>query len=179
MLHLAVLDVAWDKSWRKIYVCIPDSELDAAEAVLENAFDSGGNIVLTAEIGSSNLEPEGALQLGVGDVVCVAPPQGGLLVRAGKKALWLAQSGAVGDSVAVSILSRYQGPEPAYGRVVAILGSTARHWKDVLALDSGDVLVLDRKLHSPVQLFLSGKLKAEGQVVVIDKRLGVRIKKLL
>ncbi|MBQ6673353.1 MAG: FliM/FliN family flagellar motor switch protein [Spirochaetia bacterium] len=179
MLHLAVLDVAWDKSWRKIYVCIPDSELDAAEAVLENAFDSGGNIVLTAEIGSSNLEPEGALQLGVGDVVCVAPPQGGLLVRAGKKALWLAQSGAVGDSVAVSILSRYQGPEPACGRVVAILGSTARHWKDVLALDSGDVLVLDRKLHSPVQLFLSGKLKAEGQVVVIDKRLGVRIKKLL
>ena len=51
--------------------------------------------------------------------------------------------------------------------------------KEVLNLDTGDLLVLDRTRMSPVPLMVAGQLKAEGQVIVIDKRLGVRIKKLL
>ena len=179
MLQLAVLNVAWDKSWRKMYICIPDSDLDAAEAVLKNAFDSDGNVLLTVEIGSSNLNIDEAAQLGIGDVVCVAPPQGGLIVRAGKKAYCLAQSGAVGDSVAASILCRYEGQDTGPGAVTALLGSARRHWKDVLALDAGDLLVLNRTRMSPVPLLVAGQPKAEGQIIVIDKRLGVRIKKLL
>ncbi len=178
-LLLAVLDVSWEKSWRKMYICIPDSDLDAVESVLKNAFDADGNVLLSVEMGSSGLDVEEAGRLGIGDVVCVAPPKGGLVVRAGKKAICLAQSGAVGDYVAVSILCRYEGQDTGTPAVSALLGRVRRHWKDVLALDSGDVLVLDRKPQSPVPLLVAGEPKAEGQVIVIDKRLGVRIKKLL
>ena len=179
MLLLAVMNVSWDKSWRKMYICIPESDLDVMESVLKNAFDADGNVLLSVEMGSSSLDKEEAGQLGIGDVVCVAPPQGGLMVRAGKKAFCLAQSGAVGDSVAASILCRYEGQDTGTPAVSALLGTARRHWKDVLALDTGDLLVLDRTRMSPVPLMVSGQLKAEGQVIVIDKRLGVRIKKLL
>ncbi|MBP5739449.1 MAG: FliM/FliN family flagellar motor switch protein [Spirochaetia bacterium] len=179
MLLLAVMNVSWDKSWRKMYICIPESDLDVMESVLKNAFDADGNVLLSVEMGSSSLDKEEAGQLGIGDVVCVAPPQGGLMVRAGKKAFCLAQSGAVGDSVAASILCRYEGQDTGTPAVSALLGTARRHWKEVLALDTGDLLVLDRTRMSPVPLMVSGQLKAEGQVIVIDKRLGVRIKKLL
>ena len=179
MLLLAVMNVSWDKSWRKMYICIPESDLDVMESVLKNAFDADGNVLLSVEMGSSSLDKEEAGQLGIGDVVCVAAPQGGLMVRAGKKAFCLAQSGAVGDSVAASILCRYEGQDTGTPAVSALLGTARRHWKEVLALDTGDLLVLDRTRMSPVPLMVSGQLKAEGQVIVIDKRLGVRIKKLL
>ena len=178
-LLLAVLDVTWDKSWRKMYLCIPDSDLGALEDVLANVFDPEGNVLLSVEMGSSGLDVEEAAQLGIGDVVCVAPPAGGLVVRAGKKAVFLAQSGAVEDSVAAGILCPYEGQDTGRPGVTALLGTARRHWKDLLALDAGDVLVLDRKRLSPVPLLVDGVPRAEGQVVVIDKRLGVRIKKLL
>ena len=178
-LLLAVLNISWDKSWRKMYVCIPDSDLDAAEAVLKNAFDAEGKVLMSVEMGSSSLDIDEAGQLGIGDVVCVTPPKCGLMVRAGKKAFCLAQSGAVGDSVAASILCRYEGPDTGTPAVAALLGTARCHWKEVLALDTGDLLVLDRTRMSPVPLMVAGQLKAEGQVIVIDKRLGVRIKKLL
>ena len=179
MVFLAVLNVSWDKNWRKMYICIPDSDLDVVESVLKNAFDADGNVTLSVEMGSSSLDAGEARQLGIGDVVCVAPLDGGLMVRAGKKAFCLAQSGAVGDSVAVSILCRYEGQDTGTPAVAALLGTARRHWKEVLDLDAGDLLVLDRKRMSPVPLMVAGQLKAEGQVIVIDKRLGVRIKKLL
>jgi len=178
-LLLAVLNISWDKSWRKMYFCMPDSDVDGAEAVLKNAFDADGKVLLSVEMGSSSLDAEEARQLGIGDVVCVTPPKGGLMVRAGKKAFCLAQSGAVGDSVAASILCRYEGPDTGTPAVAALLGTARRHWKEVLALDTGDLLVLDRTRMSPVPLMVAGQLKAEGQVIVIDKRLGVRIRKLL
>ncbi len=178
-LLLAVLDVSWEKSWRKLYICIPDSDLDMLEDVLENAFDPDGNVILSVEMGSSALEAEEAEQLGIGDVVCVAPHPGGLVIRAGKKALFLGQSGAVEDSVAVGILSPYEGQDSGMPGVTALLGTARRHWKDLLSLDTGDVLVLDRTRFSPVILMTGGRPRAEGQVVVIDEKLGVRIKKLL
>ena len=179
VLLMAVLDVSWEKSWRKMYLCIPDSDLGALGDVLENAFDSEGNVLLSVELGSSGLDAEGAGQLGIGDVVCIAPPAGGLVVRAGKKALFFGQSGAVEDNVAVSILGPFEGQDTGMPAVTALLGTARRHWKDILLLDASDVLVLDRKRLSPVPLLVDGRLKAEGQVVVIDKKIGVRIKKLL
>lgn len=178
-LLVAVLDVAWDKNWRKMYIFIPESDLEPLEGVLESAFDPEGNVLLTVEMGSSRLDTEEARQLGIGDVVCVSPPQGGLMVRAGKKAFCLAKSGAVEDTVAASIICRYEGEDTGTPAVAALLGCTRRHWKEVLALDAGDLLVLDRTRLSPVPLMVAGQLKAQGQVIVIDKRLGVRIKKLL
>ena len=47
--------------------------------------------------------------------------------------------------------------------------------RDVLALSAGVVVELDNHLHSPVDLLLDGRLIAQGEVVVVDGKYGLRI----
>jgi flagellar motor switch protein FliN len=45
----------------------------------------------------------------------------------------------------------------------------------VLALSAGVVVELDNALHSPVDLLLDGRLIAQGDVVIVDGKYGLRI----
>jgi flagellar motor switch protein FliN len=47
--------------------------------------------------------------------------------------------------------------------------------RDILALSAGVVVELDNHLHSPVDLLLDGRLIAQGEVVVVDGKYGLRI----
>jgi len=47
--------------------------------------------------------------------------------------------------------------------------------RDVLALSPGVVVELDNTLHSPVDLLLDGRLIAQGEVIIIDGKYGLRI----
>jgi flagellar motor switch protein FliN len=47
--------------------------------------------------------------------------------------------------------------------------------RDVLALSAGVVVELDNTLHSPVDLLLDGRLIAQGEVVVVDGKYGLRV----
>jgi len=47
--------------------------------------------------------------------------------------------------------------------------------RDVLALSAGVVVELDNTLNSPVDLLLDGRLIAQGEVVVVDGKYGLRI----
>jgi flagellar motor switch protein FliN len=47
--------------------------------------------------------------------------------------------------------------------------------RDVLALSAGVVVELDNTLHSPVDLLLDGRLIAQGEVVIVDGKYGLRI----
>jgi flagellar motor switch protein FliN len=47
--------------------------------------------------------------------------------------------------------------------------------RDVLALSAGAVIELDNTLHSPVDLLLDGRLIAQGEVVIVDGKYGLRI----
>jgi flagellar motor switch protein FliN/FliY len=47
--------------------------------------------------------------------------------------------------------------------------------RDVLALSTGAVLELDRNLQSAVDLILDGRVIAQGEVVVIDGKYGLRV----
>ncbi len=47
--------------------------------------------------------------------------------------------------------------------------------RDVLALSTGVVVELDNTLHSPVDLLLDGRLIAQGEVVIVDGKYGLRI----
>ena len=47
--------------------------------------------------------------------------------------------------------------------------------RDVLALNAGVVVELDNTLHSPVDLLLDGRLIAQGEVVIVDGKYGLRI----
>jgi flagellar motor switch protein FliN len=47
--------------------------------------------------------------------------------------------------------------------------------RDVLALSAGVVVELDNTLYSPVDLLLDGRLIAQGEVVIVDGKYGLRI----
>jgi len=51
--------------------------------------------------------------------------------------------------------------------------------KDVLDLERGYVIELDKLASEPVEIYANNKKIAEGEVVVIDKHFGIRITNLL
>lgn len=59
--------------------------------------------------------------------------------------------------------------------VTVRLGSARRRIRDILALNSGAVLELDRQAGEAVDILVNGKMLARGEVVIIDDNFGVRI----
>jgi flagellar motor switch protein FliN/FliY len=59
------------------------------------------------------------------------------------------------------------------------LGSCQMPMKEVLQLNVGSVVQLDKAADAPVELSINGKLIARGEVVVIEDRFGVKITEVL
>jgi flagellar motor switch protein FliN len=59
------------------------------------------------------------------------------------------------------------------------LGRTQMKVKDILELERGYVIELDKLASEPVEIYANNKKIAEGEVVVIDKHFGIRITNLL
>lgn len=59
------------------------------------------------------------------------------------------------------------------------LGRTQMQIKDILELERGYVIELDKLASEPVDVFVNNKKIAEGEVVVIDKHFGIRITSLV
>lgn len=55
------------------------------------------------------------------------------------------------------------------------LGRTQMQIKEILELERGYVIELDKLASEPVDIFVNNKKIAEGEVVVIDKHFGIRI----
>ena len=55
------------------------------------------------------------------------------------------------------------------------LGSCQLPMKEVLQLNIGSVVQLDKPADAPVELSVNGKLIARGEVVVVGDRFGVKI----
>ena len=51
--------------------------------------------------------------------------------------------------------------------------------REILELDEGSVVELDRQVQEPVELLLDGKLIARGEVVVVDGNYGLRIQEMV
>ncbi len=73
-------------------------------------------------------------------------------------------------------------PSASYRRLMDVgldvklrFGTRCMLLRDVLALSAGIVVELDTHLHAPVDLLLDGKLIAQGEVVVVDGKYGLRI----
>jgi flagellar motor switch protein FliN/FliY len=58
------------------------------------------------------------------------------------------------------------------------LGRTQMQIKDILELERGYVIELDKLASEPVDIYVNNKKIAEGEVVVIDKHFGIRITNL-
>ncbi len=59
------------------------------------------------------------------------------------------------------------------------LGRTQMQIKDILELERGYVIELEKLASEPVDIFVNNKKIAEGEVVVIDKHFGIRITNLV
>ncbi|MDD2585248.1 MAG: flagellar motor switch phosphatase FliY [Syntrophomonadaceae bacterium] len=55
------------------------------------------------------------------------------------------------------------------------LGKTRKTIKEILEINQGSIIQLDRLAGEPVDLLVNGKLVAKGEVVVIDESYGIRI----
>ena len=73
-------------------------------------------------------------------------------------------------------------PSASYRRLMDVdldvklrFGSRHMLLRDVLALSAGVVVELDNPLHSPVELLLDGRLIAQGEVVIVDGKYGLRV----
>jgi flagellar motor switch protein FliN/FliY len=63
--------------------------------------------------------------------------------------------------------------------VTVQLGAVKLTVRELLALQEGSVLELDRAAGAAVDVMVNGRLIARGDVVVIDEELGVRITEIL
>lgn len=59
------------------------------------------------------------------------------------------------------------------------IGRTRMPVRDVLALESGAVIELDRAAGAPADVLLNGRLIARGEIVVVDQDYAVRITEIL
>ncbi|MGD8777615.1 MAG: flagellar motor switch protein FliN [Ignavibacteria bacterium] len=59
------------------------------------------------------------------------------------------------------------------------LGRTKMQIQDILELERGYVIELEKLASEPVDVFVNNKKIAEGEVVVIDKHFGIRITNLI
>ncbi|MFZ1132479.1 MAG: flagellar motor switch protein FliN [Terriglobales bacterium] len=73
-------------------------------------------------------------------------------------------------------------PAASYDRLMDVgldvklrFGTRRMLLRDVLALSAGVVVELDNPLHSPVDLLLDNRLIAQGEVVVVDGKYGLRV----
>jgi flagellar motor switch protein FliN/FliY len=63
--------------------------------------------------------------------------------------------------------------------IVAELGRMRMKVRDLVALEPGSVVELDRAAGSPVDVLVNGALLARGEVVVIDEEFGIRISEIV
>ena len=64
-------------------------------------------------------------------------------------------------------------------KVTVELGACQMPMRDVLQLNSGSVVQLDKIADAPVDLYVNQKKIALGEVVVVEDRLGIRITKVI
>ncbi|GAB4237978.1 MAG: hypothetical protein Kow0032_24140 [Methyloligellaceae bacterium] len=63
--------------------------------------------------------------------------------------------------------------------IAAILGRTNMDVSDLLKLDEGDVVELDRKVGEAIDIFVNNRLVARGEVVLVEERLGVTMTEII
>lgn len=64
-------------------------------------------------------------------------------------------------------------------KVQAVLGRSRMPIGDLLQLNAGAVVELDRRVGEPVDIFVNDRLIARGEVVLIDSALGVTLTEIV
>jgi flagellar motor switch protein FliN/FliY len=60
-----------------------------------------------------------------------------------------------------------------------VLGRATIRLNQLLRLNRGDVIELDRKVGEPVEILVNNRLVARGEIVLIDDRLGITMTEIV
>jgi flagellar motor switch protein FliN/FliY len=63
--------------------------------------------------------------------------------------------------------------------ISAVLGRASLSVAQLLQLNSGSVLELDRKVGEAIDIYVNNRLVARGEVVIVDERLGVTMTEII
>lgn len=63
--------------------------------------------------------------------------------------------------------------------VSAVLGKTEIEISELLKLDTGTVVELDRKVGEAIDIYVNDRLVARGEVVIVDEQLGVTMTEII
>ena len=64
-------------------------------------------------------------------------------------------------------------------RISVVLGRTKMPVSDLLRLDTGTVIELDRQVGEAVEIFVNDRRVARGEIVLVDGRLGVTMTEII
>ena len=64
-------------------------------------------------------------------------------------------------------------------RVSVVLGRIKMPVSDLLKLDTGTVIELDRQVGEAVEIFINDRLVARGEIVLVEDRLGVTMTEII
>jgi flagellar motor switch protein FliN/FliY len=64
-------------------------------------------------------------------------------------------------------------------RISVVLGRTKMPVSDLLRLDAGTVIELDRQVGEAVEIFINDRLVARGEIVLVESRLGVTMTEII
>jgi flagellar motor switch protein FliN/FliY len=158
-----------------------DSALLTLVDVLRPAFEAATTVLGAGVLGESSTEDASDLVSDAETTVFELAPAG-----AGTPSGWFAirirEHAASGagfsgtDSSVVDKLGRINNVEMT---LAVEIGRTRMSVRDVLDLEPGHVIELDRSAGAPADVLLNGRLIARGEVVVVDQDYGIRITKIL
>jgi flagellar motor switch protein FliN/FliY len=157
----------------------PDGAAVSITDVLRPSFEAATESLGAGVLGAARIEDATALFADPDTVVFA-------LAGAGRPAGWLAvrvrSSGVLhggrrldNDEI-VGKLGRINNVEMS---LTVEIGRTRIPVRDVLGLEPGAVIELDRSAGAPADVMLNGRLIAHGEIVVIDQDYAVRITKIL
>ncbi|GAA3338361.1 hypothetical protein GCM10017714_09230 [Curtobacterium pusillum] len=147
--------------------------------VLRPSLEAAATVLGVGVLGDARRESASAL-LADPDAVVFELTAGG--VPGGWFALRVRENGTVSASAAPAT----RAPAGNLGRINNVemtltveIGRTRMSVRDVLGMEPGAVVELDRSAGAPADVLLNGRLIAHGEVVVVDQDYAVRITKIL
>ncbi|WP_167040955.1 flagellar motor switch protein FliN [Salinibacterium sp. ZJ454] len=158
-----------------------DSPLVSAADVLRPALENAASVFGTGVLGEARIDDASALFADTDSRVFELTADG---ATAGWFAIRVRSTGTRGTAAPTTADARSVADK--LGRINNVemaltveIGRTRMSVRDVLDLEPGAVIELDRSAGAPADILLNGRLIAHGEVVVVDQDYAVRITQIL
>lgn len=156
---------------------VADSQLVSIVDLLRPALDAAAAVLGSGVLGESRVQDATALFSDPATTVFAlstgSSTAGWFAIRVREI---LAGAAPISQESLVNNLSRINNVEMA---LTVEIGRTRMSVRDVLGLEPGAVIELDRSAGAPADVLLNGRLIAHGEIVVVDQDYAVRITQIL